>query len=154
MKNILCALIIIVPLLGFGQQYNYGFGIVMGFPTGFSGELVWSKTSSVVFNAGWSLRGDFGLHITGTYQFMFPGVIKTEEGEPLNEVVPYLGAGGRILVEDIDDDSDVHVGLRAGGGIEYLVERFGVLLELYPVVDIVPETKTDFEGVVGFRLYF
>lgn len=154
MKKILLITVITMPFLAFGQQYNYGLGIIIGFPTGFSGELVWSENSAIVFNAGWSLRENFGFHVTGTYQFMFPGVIKTEEGEALRQVVPYLGIGGRLLLEDKDGDSDVHVGLRTGGGIEYLVERFGLFLELYPVVDIVPETDLDFEGGIGFRFYF
>lgn len=154
MKKFLYVLIIIVPLLGFGQQYNYGIGIILGYPTGFSGELVWSENSAIVFNAGWSLREDFGLHVTATYQFMFPGVIKGEEGEALNQVVPYLGVGGRMLLEDKEGDSDVHVGLRGGGGIEYLIKRFGLFVELYPVVDIIPETDADFEGGLGFRFYF
>ncbi len=154
MEKFLYVLIVTVPLLGFGQQYNYGIGIILGYPTGFSGELVWSENSAIVFNAGWSLREDFGLHMTGTYQFMFPGVIKSEEGDVLKQVVPYLGIGGRLLLEDKDDDSDVHVGLRGGGGIEYFIERFGLFVELYPVVDIVPETDADFEGGLGFRFYF
>lgn len=140
--------------MAFGQRGNYGLGIIIGFPTGFSGELVLGKKSAIVFNAGWSLRSDYTLHVTGTYQFMFPGVIKTEEGEALRQVVPYLGVGGRLLLEDKNDGSDVHVGLRMGGGIEYFVSRFGMFLELYPVVDIVPETKLDFEGGLGIRFYF
>jgi len=154
MKKILLMAIITMPFFSFGQRYNYGLGIIIGFPTGFSGELVWSENSAIVFNAGWSLRKDFGLHVTGTYQFMFPGVIKTEEGEVLRQVVPYLGFGGRLLLEDKDDGSDVHVGLRTGGGIEYFIERFGLFLEMYPVIDIVPGTELDFEGGIGFRFYF
>lgn len=154
MNKILLITVIMMPFLAFGQQYNTGIGIIIGFPTGFSGELVWSENSAIVFNAGWSLRENFGLHLTGTYQFMFPGVIKTEEGKALRQVVPYLGIGGRLLLEEKDDDTDIHVGLRGGGGIEYFVERFGLFLELYPVVDIVPGTDLDFEAGIGFRFYF
>lgn len=152
-KRFFVILFLMSPLL-FGGKY--GVGIIIGSPTGFTGKHIMAKGSAIAVNAGWSLLGEKGFHVTGDYQFLFPGVIKNEEGEPLESVVPYFGIGGsfRFKENEATDETDFHVGMRIGGGIEYLVTRFGVFLELYPVVDFLPETDFDFEGGLGFRFYF
>ena len=154
MKKYLIFLLLIVPSFVFAQ--NYGIGVIVGSPTGFTGKYFWSRNSAIVINAGWSFLGEAGLHITGDYQFLFSGVIKDEEGMPLKSVVPYLGIGGRFRVKknEPEDRTDFHVGMRIGGGIEYLITRFGIFLELYPVIDIIPSTDFDIEGGLGFRFYF
>ena len=154
MKTVIVLLVFAIPVFVNAQQGNYGVGIVFGFPTGFTGAIVLSPTSVVAVHTGWSFKEDFGFHATGTYQFMFPDAIRTEEGKALRDVVPYLGVGGRLILEERDDDNKVHVGLRIGGGIEYFVSQFGFFLELFPVVDVIPETEMDFEGGVGARIYF
>lgn len=154
MKTIVVAFLIVIPAFMAAQQGNYGVGIIFGFPTGFSGAIVLSPTSVVAVHAGWSFQEDFGFHATGTYQFMFPSAIRTEKGKAIKDVVPYLGVGGRLILEERDGDNKVHVGVRIGGGIEYFVSQFGFFLELFPVVDVMPETEMDFEGGVGARIYF
>ena len=146
-------LLIIIPSVLLGQNYKYGVGVIIGSPTGLSGKLILARHSAIAVHAGWSFIGDKGLHITGDHQFLFPGVIKYD-GSPMNNVVPYLGIGGRFRFKEKDDDTDFHLGVRIGGGIEYLISQFGIFLELYPVVDIVPETGFDFEGGIGGRFYF
>jgi hypothetical protein len=147
-------LLLLIPCLLFGGKY--GIGVILGSPTGFTGKSFLSRRSAVQINAGWSFVGAVGFHATGDYQFLFPGVVHGETGESLDNVVPYLGIGGRFRFKENDatNETDFHVGLRLGGGIEYLIDRFGVFLEIYPVVDFVPETDFDFEGGLGFRFYF
>ena len=65
-----------------------------------------------------------------------------------------FGIGGRMRVKADDDATEFHVGVRIGGGIEFLVRRFGIFLELYPVVNLIPSTDFDFEGGLGCRFYF
>jgi len=143
-----------MPIFMYAQ--NYGVGVIIGSPTGFTGKYFWSQNSAIVVHAGWSFLDEMGLHITGDYQFLFSGVIRDEDGIPLKSVVPYLGVGGRFRFKknEQEDRTDFHVGMRIGGGIEYLITRFGIFLELYPVVDIIPGTEFDFEGGLGFRFYF
>jgi hypothetical protein len=149
-----CFILSLVPCLLFGGRY--GIGVIIGSPTGFTGKYFLATRSAAQINAGWSFIGDVGFHITGDYQFLFPGVVRGESGETLDNVVPYLGLGGRFRVKENEasNDTDFHIGLRIGGGLEYLIDRFGVFLEIYPVVDFVPETDFDFEGGLGFRFYF
>ncbi|TET60901.1 MAG: hypothetical protein E3J47_06210 [Candidatus Stahlbacteria bacterium] len=154
MKKYLILLLLIIPSFIFAQ--NYGIGVIIGSPTGFTGKYLWSRNSAIVVNAGWSFVSDVKFHITGDYQFLFPGVIKGEEGVALRNVVPYLGIGGsfRAKTDEATDETDFCIGLRLGGGIEYLISRFGVFLELYPVVNVIPSTDFDLEGGLGFRFYF
>jgi hypothetical protein len=150
-------LFFLLPILVFGQDYGLGVGIVLGSPTGFSGQYRIGQTSALEINAGWSLIGDKGFHASADYQYLFPGVIKNEEGVTLQTVAPYVGIGGRALfktTDDAGDDTEFHVGVRLGGGIEYWFSRFDIFLELYPVVDIVPKTDYDFEGGLGGRFHF
>lgn len=147
-------LLFLIPCLLFGSRY--GIGVVIGSPTGFTGKYFLARKSAIQINAGWSFIGNVGFHITGDYQFLFPGIIRGEQGERLENIVPYLGIGGSFRVKENEsaNETDLHVGLRLGGGIEFLIDRFGIFLELYPVVDFVPKTDFDFEGGLGFRFYF
>ena len=154
-RHFVIVMLIIMPSVLLGQNYKYGLGVILGSPTGLSGKFMIARKSAIAVHAGWSLIGKTGLHITGDYQFLFPGIIKHEDGTPMENVVPYFGVGGRFRFKEKENkDTDFHLGLRFGGGIEYLISRFGIFLELYPVVDILPETGFDFEGGVGGRFYF
>jgi hypothetical protein len=149
-------LIVLLIIPGMLFCNTYGLGVIIGSPTGFTGKCFLSRISAVQINAGWSFIGDVGFHLTGDYQFLFPGIVADDYGRPMNDVVPYIGIGGRLRVKENEqtNDTDLHIGMRIGGGIEYMFERFGLFLELYPVIDFVPETNFDFEGGLGFRFYF
>ena len=154
MKRFFVIVLLIIPAVLLGQSSQIGLGVIIGSPTGLSGKFMIARNSAIAVHAGWSLIGNKGLHITGDYQFLFPGVVK-QDGSPMLNVVPYFGVGGRFLFKEKEnEDTEFHLGLRFGGGIEYLVSQFGIFLELYPVVDIVPKTEFDFEGGIGGRFYF
>jgi hypothetical protein len=154
MKKLFVIALLIIPAVLMGQNYIYGIGVILGSPTGLSGKLILGRRSAIAVHAGWSIIGDKGLHITGDHQFLFPGVIQRDDGTPNKDVVLYAGIGGRFRFKEREGDNDFHLGVRIGGGIEYFVEQFGFFFELYPVVDIVPETGFDFEGGIGARFYF
>jgi hypothetical protein len=153
MKKAIVLLGLMIPLIISAE--TYGIGLIIGSPTGFSGKYYVTRESAVQMHAGWSFIGDVGFHVTADYLFLFPGVIKGDDGAQLENVIPYLGVGGRLRLKknETTDETDLHLGMRIGGGIEYLINRFGVFLEIFPVVDFVPETGFDFEGGLGFRFY-
>ena len=154
MKRFLIVLLSI-PVLVLAQ--SYGIGIILGSPTGLTGKMFLGRTSAIAVNAGWSFWPASGFHITGDYQFLFPGSITDEDGRAITSLVPYVGLGGRMRFRsnnNDDDDDNFQVGVRFGGGMEYLPEPIGIFLELYPVVNLLPSTKFGFEGGIGFRLYF
>lgn len=155
MRKWFAVLLILIPVLTFAQNRAYGLGIVLGTPTGLSGTIHLSEKAVIASHAGWSFHGNRKFHATCTYQFMFPYAIRNERGVATKDVVPYLGVGGRLLLRETpDDETEAHLGVRIGGGVEYYVEQFGFFLELFPVVDIAPETEMDWEGGLGARFYF
>jgi len=152
----------LVPGFAAGQNYGPSLGIILGSPTGFTFKYVFAPTSAIAANAGWGLTGSVHFAASCDYQFLFPQTMRwTDEFEgtshELKGITWYLGVGGRLLIaEDPDNtnNTDLHVGVRLGGGLEYAINRFGIFLELYPVVDVIPSTDFDFMGGLGFRFYF
>lgn len=156
MKRIVSILLIITPLYVFAG--NLGLGLIIGSPTGFSGKYVLARKAAIEINAGWSFGDHTGFHVTGDYQHLFPGVVHDEYGKSLETVIPYIGIGGRAKIRSTgdaaNDDTEFAVGVRMGGGIEYMISKVGIFLELFPVVNIIPSTDFDFEGGLGARYYF
>jgi hypothetical protein len=154
MKKLAILCILIVPVVAFAG--NLGLGVVLGSPTGLALKYMLSRQSALSARAGWSFTGGTGVHLTGDYQHLFPMVIETAEGTTISDFTPYIAVGGRFRFkeDEVADDDEFHLGVRIGGGFEYNVSRFGIFLELVPVVDLVPETGFDFEGGLGFLFYF
>jgi hypothetical protein len=154
--------ILILPVILSAQNSGPSLGIILGAPTGFTFKYVFARTSAVAANAGWALSQQGGkVHVTCDYQFLFPQTLTwTDDFEGTTHVVkglcPFVGLGGRLLIadDDVNHDTDFNVGMRLGGGLEYAFNRFALFLELYPVVNIIPNTEMDFEGGLGFRFYF
>ncbi len=138
-----------------------GLGIIIGSPTGFTGKAIFSQNSAFAGNIGWSLGDNPKLHITGDYQFLFPTVFhwtdeETGEQKELKNLTPYIGIGGRFRFKENEPEqnTELNIGIRLGGGVEYMISRFGIFLEIYPVVNIFPSTDFDLEGGLGARIYF
>jgi len=152
----------LVPSLLPGQNYGPSLGIILGSPTGFTFKYVFAPTSAIAINAGWGLVEDVHFASSCDYQFLFPQTMRWRDefegtSHELKGLTPYLGVGGRLTIEEEpapSNDTKLHVGVRLGGGIEYAISRFGIFLEIYPVVDIIPSTDFDFMGGLGFRFYF
>lgn len=155
MKKMLIVLLMIMPAaLAAG---NLGVGVILGSPTGLSLKYLVSQSSALSAHAGWSFINTAGIHVTADYQHLFPVVFTTEEGATIDDFTPYIAVGGRFRfkeVEGVEDDTEFHLGVRMGGGIEYNVSRFGIFLEVMPVVDVIPSTDFDLEGGLGFLFYF
>lgn len=154
MKKLVIISLLITPVVLFGQ--NLGLGAIIGSPTGVSVKYVLAKKSALSAHAGWSFIRDKGFHLTGDYQYLFPMVIETAEGASISDLTPYIAAGGRLRFgkDEETDENEFHLGVRIGGGAEYSLPRFGIFLEVVPVVDLIPETAFDLEGGIGFLFYF
>ncbi|MEO0142638.1 MAG: hypothetical protein ABIL70_04405 [candidate division WOR-3 bacterium] len=151
---------ILFSLITAGFAQHLGLGIILGSPTGFTGKVIFTKNSAVAANIGWSITENYHLHITTDYQFLFPSVIRwqdemTGEQKEIKGLIPFLGVGGRLRIKETEqNETELHIGMRLGGGIEYTIVRFGIFLEIYPVVNIFPATDFDLEGGLGIRFYF
>lgn len=160
-KFILAILTALFVVISTGSTQHLGVGIIIGSPTGFTGKVIFTQRSAFAANIGWSLGDNPKLHITGDYQFLFPTVFRwsdeiTGEQRELKNLTPYIGIGGRFKFKENEQEheTEMNIGLRLGGGIEYAISRFGIFLEIYPVVNIFPSTDFDLEGGLGARIYF
>ncbi|MEO0205272.1 MAG: hypothetical protein ABIL22_01200 [candidate division WOR-3 bacterium] len=154
-------LLIIITGINLCPAQHFGVGIIIGSPTGFTAKFIMMQRSAIAVNVGWSLGDNPRLHITGDYQFLFPTVFRWTddmggEQKELKNLTPYIGIGGRFKFKEDPStrDTELNIGLRLGGGAEYMISRFGIFLEIYPVVNILPSTDFDLEGGLGARIYF
>jgi hypothetical protein len=153
--------LLFLPIILVAQNSGPSIGIILGTPTGFTGKYVFARSSAIAANVGWSLVGNQSFYAGADYQFLFPQTLRwTDEWEgtshQVNGLCPYFGIGGRFfLAEDPNNhNTDINVGVRLGGGLEWAFNRFALFLEIYPVVNIIPSTDFDLEGGLGFRFYF
>ncbi len=148
-------------LLNLSSAQHFGIGIIIGSPTGFTAKFIMTQRAAIAANIGWSLGDNPKLHLTCDYQFLFPTVLRwtddmSGEQREIKNLTPYIGIGGRFRFKEDEptNDTELNIGLRLGGGAEYMISRFGIFLEIYPVVNIFPSTDFDIEGGLGARIYF
>jgi hypothetical protein len=123
-----------------------GIGIILGEPTGLSGEL-WLGNDRVIDGAAaWSFRDDPALHLHADYLFYHFDLFDVTTGRlPL-----YYGVGGRIRFED-----DTNVGIRFPVGLEYIFAEapLDVFVEIAPLLELAPSTDFSLNGAVGIRYF-
>jgi len=160
-KIILFSIIGIFVIINLSAAQQFGVGIIIGSPTGFTAKFIMTQKSAIAVNMGWSLGDNPKLHFTCDYQFLFPTVLRwtddmSGEQREIKNLTPYIGIGGRFRFKENEstDNTELNIGLRLGGGVEYKISRFGIFLEIYPVVNVLPSTDFDIEGGLGARIYF
>ncbi len=126
---------------------GFGLGVIAGVPTRISFKNWISKKDAIDFEIGWSFPKE-RIHIVGGYLSHFPEWTKKRGW------YPYLGVGGRLKMEAEQEEWQVNLGIRFGIGIEYIYRQLGFFSELYPVMDMLPDTRFDLEGGIGVRYCF
>ncbi len=130
---------------------GFGLGIAIGDPTGLS--MMWRPDvhSSVHLAAGWDTRADH-VEIHGDY--LWNAVrLRTAEAPKLYFPV-FIGVGGRLNTHPPTDQLGFGVGLPFGIGLVSEGAPFDVLLELAPVVGLVPSSDVWLDGSLSGHFYF
>ncbi|UCC12606.1 MAG: OmpA family protein [candidate division WOR-3 bacterium] len=130
-----------------GRPAGFGVGVFAGEPAGISLKTWRNKQYAFDVEVGWSFPDEV-LYVVGDYLVHFPKVIKT------NGLFPYLGVGVELRGDKNNSDWEFNPGIRLGGGVEYIQNRFGIFGELYPVIELVPRTPVSVSGGIGVRYYF
>lgn len=128
------------------KNRNFGLGVVIGAPTGFTGKLWYNKTNAMQVNLAWAFSSDFQMNVD--YLWHRDGIFKVPEGRmPL-----YFGPGLRAQFGRYGTT----LGISGVIGFEYIFQKepFEIFLELSPAVLIVPATTAVLDGGFGFRYYF
>lgn len=146
-----------ISLLGFGSwgwaQEQFGVGVIVGAPTGFSGAYSLNDKSRIDFALGYSLADDVHYHIHSDYLFLKPKLFQIDN----QDIDLYFGVGARIKDRDTDNnDDDFRLGIRGPMGLHYQfedpnVEIFG---EIALIFDFIEKTDVDFNLGLGARFWF
>ena len=146
LKALLLTFIFITPS-SFALEGQYGAGIMIGEPTGFTGKYWLDDKYAVDAGLAYSFAGENAIHIHSDYLVHLFNTFKIEGHSP----VIYYGGGIRFEFEN-----DTRVGLRIPVGITMTMATRPIefFAELVPVLDFAPETKLKFNGGLGARYYF
>ena len=149
LMTILCLL---MSATAWSGEKDYGVGIILGEPTGFSGKLWWDD--NIAFDGGlaWSIIGDANIHVHGDVVWHNWSVL--EEAFDLDDsarIPLYYGIGGRLK-----SGEDTRVGMRFVIGAAYIFENapFDIFLEIAPIMDFAPKTELQLNSAIGARFWF
>jgi len=128
------------------KKRNFGLGVVIGVPTGFTGKLWFNKTNAMEITLAWAFTYEFQMNVD--YLWHRDGIFKVSEGR----MPVYFGAGLRAQLRNLGST----LGIKGNVGFEYIFpkEPFGIFLELSPAVLLIPATDAVCDGGFGFRYYF
>ncbi len=146
-RKILFLLIVSVSI-SFAQKSGYGFGVMIGEPTGISAKYWFDTETAVSGGLAYSiLSGNSKVSLHADYIYHLPGIIDFK-----NEEIPfYYGFGFRLRT-----GGSSSLGVRGVTGFvwqrnDYPVDIF---LEAAPVFLLLPETKLEVDFALGARYYF
>ena len=131
------------------NRSGWGFGIMVGEPTGLSAKNWSGGGTAWDFGLAWSTADDSGAAAHVDYLRHRFGVSGWDGGD----VAFYYGIGGRIRSRDPGDDN---VGVRVPLGLDYLFDAspVDVFVELVPIMDLVPDTDFNLGLGIGVRYFF
>lgn len=146
------------PAMAASNQ-SLGVGIVLGSPTGFTGQYLMGRDHAIDAALAWNFGDGSVMHIHGDY--LWRKVLDMRNTpEPL---VFYFGVGARLLSwsdhdyrHHHDHESGVALGARFPAGLSYTFRDPGIEIfgEVAVVMDIVPGTDLDLDAGIGGRFYF
>lgn len=138
---------------------SLGLGIILGSPTGISGQYMQGRENAIDGALAWDLGDGTVMHIHGDYLWR-KRLNFSKTPEPFYF---YYGIGGRLITwSDYEyhhhhhHESGVAIGPRFPAGLSYtfrdpVIELFG---EIAAIMDIVPATSLDLDAGIGGRFYF
>ena len=135
-------------------QEPFGFGVIVGEPTGLSLKYWLDDDRAVDGAAAWSFSENDSFQLHGDYLF------HNREWLEADELPCYYGLGARIKFKHDDgrgrNEHDTIFGIRFPLGITYLFDEIplDVFAEIVPVLDLTPDADVDLNAAIGCRFYF
>ena len=128
----------------------FGLGIVVGTPTGLTGEYKLSSHTAIDGALGVDLFFDRHLYVQGDFLFLFGDLL----GGGSVGLTPYLGPGA--FVADFGGRNGAGFGVRMPFGLSFDFTRapLQIFVELSLNLELVHEVHFAIGGAVGFRYYF
>ncbi len=165
MRRVLIFLTLVIVLVGnlYSQGprgKSFGFGIILGEPTGLTGKLWLNRENAIDFSVGSSYFG--ALRFTGDYLWHFDSfdsqVVKLYAGPGL---AIGTGESGGWIYKKKDDEywyrksDDLGIGVRGLFGLNIIPKRspLEIFVELGVLVGLTPRTGASGEAAIGIRFY-
>jgi len=133
---------------GKAQNKEFGLGVMLGEPTGFSAKYWLSEDKALDFGLAYSfVKSVSALSVHCDYVHHDFDLIKSKYQVPV-----YYGFGARLRVGSDENQ----LGARGVVGIVYIDKEhpFDVFLELAPVFNLFPKTSLQIDLALGARYYF
>lgn len=144
-------------------QHNFGAGIVLGNPTGFTVQYFLGQANAI--DGTLSFLGSNHTYLHASYLWMQPKLFAAGRFP----VSWYFGIGGRLITHNHSRDYDHHghyyhhdhdnslqIGPRVPVGLRLMFNdpRIEVFAELSLTMDVLPSTSSDLGLGIGGRFYF
>ena len=126
---------------------QFGLGVILGEPTGFSGKYFLNETFAIDGALAWSFSDDSALVMHADYLFNNFSMFNPSKGA----LGLYFGLGGQL-----EFATDTTMGLRIPIGLSYIVGGMpmDIFAEFVPIMDIVPSTDFRPTAAFGIRYFF
>jgi hypothetical protein len=140
---------------------EFGFGIMIGEPTGLTGKLWVAKDQALAFSVGNSYLGSLRVGVDYLFHFdAFNSKVVNMYGGP--GLAFGFGESGGWWYHDEHNkywykkDNEIGFGVRGVFGINIVPKKtpFEIFAEIGVLVGILPATHTNAEGSLGIRFYF
>ena len=127
---------------------DFGAGVMIGQPTGFTAKKILSNGQAVDAGAGWSIGGNTTFQLHSDYLWNKQDALYWNDKDPLDL---YFGIGARMKFAD-----EIELGLRAPVGMAYFMNERAVevFTEIAPIFNFIPTSNVQLQLVVGGRIYF
>ena len=151
---------LLAATLAFAQERPFGFGVILGEPTGLSAKLWTSPTTAYDFGFGWAFGGDrisgdrIQYNGSGRIHFHMDYLWHKFDAIPSAARLPlYAGVGGRINTGAGYGSSTA---VRGVMGIAWLPERMpiDIFCELVPSIQLTPSNGFGIDADIGTRYFF
>jgi hypothetical protein len=158
MKRVFTVISLIILILAASGSLKaadreFGFGFILGSPSGVTGKLFLNKSSAV--DAGLGVAAGDGFYLYADYLMHFGGVF------PVDNLDVYFGLGPGFHRYEKEhkrneDEEENRLEARLPVGLEYFIDKvpLGVFVEIAPALRVLPDIDFDFRGGIGLRYYF
>jgi hypothetical protein len=132
------------------ERGAFGAGIIVGRPTGITGEYELSDSTAIDMAIGLDLFGGRHFYVHADFLFILPDLL----GGGSVGLSPYLGPG--VYLADVGGNDRLGLGLHAPFGLSLDFTRAPLQLfaELSLDMSLVPDVDVGVAGAGGFRYYF
>jgi hypothetical protein len=153
---IVISLVFLIPAASVSlkaAEREFGFGFILGSPSGVTGKYFLNKSNAV--DAGLGVAAGDGFYLYADYLMHFGGVF------PVDNLDVYFGLGPgfhhyeKERKRDEDEDEN-RLEARLPVGLEYFIDKvpLGIFVEIAPALRIVPDIDFEIRGGIGLRYYF